>query len=119
VSDFTEPGAFPVKDRDGYPLGVDSFVRVASPSKLLPGRVMEYRGLVKAIRFDKKGALVEIREWYGRFTGRQCVARPEHCQVERAPKALRNEQASRARRQAAQPAPPAGAARAVHRKPLA
>jgi hypothetical protein len=119
VSEFTEHGAFPVKDREGYPLGIDSFVRVASPSKLLPGRVMEYRGLVKAIRSDKKGGLVEIREWYGRFTGRQCVARPEHCTVERAPKKLRNEQASRARRQAARPVLPAGGARAVRRKPLA
>ena len=117
MKDFTEPGAFSVKDRDGYPLG--RLVRASGVPLEAPARPGDEVPLVKAIRFDKKGALVEIREWYGRFTGRQCVARPEHCLVERGPKEMRNQEASRARRQAAQPAPPAGAARAVRRKPLA
>ena len=112
---FIEPGVFPVKDATGYPLGVDCFVRVISPSTLLPGRVAEYRGLVRAIRFDLKGGLIEVREWYGRFTGRKRVARPDHCTVERGPKELRQLEASRAARRRAQPQ--GQPARAVRRKP--
>jgi hypothetical protein len=111
-TDFTEPGAFPVKDREGYPLGVDSFVRVVQPG-LVAGRLLEYRGLVKRVAFDLKGSVITIREWYGRFTGRENAARAEHCTVERAPKELRAQEASRARRQAAQAVPPPGAARPV------
>lgn len=111
---FTESGVFPVKDATGYPLGVDCFVRVVAPSKMMPGRVAEFRGLVKAVRFDMHGAIVEIREWYGRFTGKNRVARPEHCTVERGPKEMRQLEVNRAARRHAQPQ--AQPARAVRRK---
>jgi len=105
---------FPLHDRDGYPLGVDCFVRVEAESTLLPGRVTEFRGLVSRIDDYPKGICLTVREWYGGFTGKERAARPEHCRVEKAPRELREQQASKARRATAVAGTPR---RVVRRKP--
>jgi hypothetical protein len=104
---------FPHVDRAGYPLGVDSFVRVEMESTLLPGRVSTFQGLVSELGADGKGPVLTIREWRGGFTGKKRAARPEHCTVERAPAALREGEAERAetRRHAAERAREQEAAR--------
>ena len=96
---------FPYVDHEGYPLGVDSFVRVEVASRILGGQVVEFRGLVSEVGADGKGPLLIIREWSrGRFTGKTRAARPQHCAVERAPVELRTLEAARAeyRRHAAE-----------------
>ncbi len=87
-----------LEDSNNYPLTVDCFVKVAQRSKTL-NRTSHYRGLVKRIDHHRENFTLTIREWRnGRWTGKERLARPEACEVVRAPKAIREEQAERARR---------------------
>jgi hypothetical protein len=93
---------FPFKDRTGYMLGEGCFVKVERPCPVLRGRTIEFRGLVTGRQSDKKGDYLVIAEWSGgSFTGNTRYARPGQCEVRRAPKNLRAEEASAARRAAA------------------
>lgn len=86
-----------LKDRNGEPLLVDSFVRVSCPG-LVAGRTQEFRGLVVSVTEDAHGVLLQVSEWKGgRMTGRTRLTRPAHCETVRGPAALREEQARRAR----------------------
>lgn len=92
---------FPLLDRNGDPLGVESFVRVSIPNPLAPSHPVEYRAQVRAIETDKKGPLLVLDEWSAAdacfYTGDR-FARPAHCETTRWPAALRESLTSRADR---------------------
>jgi hypothetical protein len=80
---------FPYKDRNGYPLGVDSYVRVNRYSATFGN--ISFAGLVTKAEDDPNhGTLLTIRVWIaGAWSGGERLARPEQCEVRRKPKSLR------------------------------
>jgi hypothetical protein len=93
---------FPLRDRNGDPLGVDSFVRVSRVNPLAPSTLFEYRGQVRRIEQDAKGPILVIDEWSqgeGKFYTGDRLARPEHVETTRWPSALREALTSRADRE--------------------
>lgn len=84
-----EAERFPLKDRDGYPLGVSCFVEAERPG-LTGSNVSTFQGWVQAITSDAKGPILRIREWSrGGWTGHERQARPEHLRVRKAPETAR------------------------------